>query len=138
MVLYGGLTALALFMLGVVRASGGWVTLVALILLLTGTSGTLAVIGPYAAEVYPTSSRGVASGVAAGFGKAGGVVGPLLVSSLLAAFPGVWVAAFAVAVPMALATVTVGLRGLDTRQPSQREHGIETWVTADVAEGGPR
>ncbi len=129
MVGYGGLTAAALVVLGLTRASTGWPTTIALVLLLTGASGTLAVVGPYAAEVYPTAVRGVASGLAAGCGKAGGIFGPPLVGLLLAAFPGARVSAFLVAAPMAVATAIAGWRGVDTRTVAEAPRTAPTLVS---------
>ncbi|HET6192141.1 MAG TPA: MFS transporter [Trebonia sp.] len=53
--------------------------------LLASSNGMLAMLSPYAAEIYPTTVRASGSGIAAAASKLGGTCGPLL----LAAAPGV-------------------------------------------------
>jgi MFS transporter, putative metabolite:H+ symporter len=50
-------------------------------ILLTGSSGMVAMLSPYAAELYPTSLRASGSGMAAAATKVGGIFGPLLLTS---------------------------------------------------------
>jgi putative MFS transporter len=56
-----------------------FVTLTAL--LLAGSYGMIAMLSPYAAELYPTRLRGSGSGLAAAASKLGGIAGPLLLTS---------------------------------------------------------
>jgi putative MFS transporter len=49
--------------------------------LLSGIAGMIAMLSPYAAEVYPTTLRATGSGMAAASSKVGGMFGPLLLTS---------------------------------------------------------
>jgi MFS transporter, putative metabolite:H+ symporter len=77
--------------------SASFVTLTAL--LLASSNGMLAMLSPYAAELYPTSLRASGSGMAAAATKFGGLFGPLLVSQA----PGVPALALWAVFPMVLA-----------------------------------
>lgn len=115
MALYGLLTVVALGFLALVGLGGTkMLTLAMLGLLITGTSGVIAMLAPYTAEVYPTRVRSVGSGFAAACSKAGGMFGPPALALILTSFPGVRVIALVCAVPMAVATLAVGLRGTET------------------------
>jgi putative MFS transporter len=72
-----------------------------------------ATIGPYSAEVYPTSVRATGAGLAAGAGKFGGFLGQSAVVASLT--PALALAAGLVAAPVALAAVTLALAGHETR-----------------------
>lgn len=52
-----------------------------------GTSGTQTLIYGFVANYYPTSMRGAAVAWCAGFGRLGGVAGPIVGGLLAAAFP---------------------------------------------------
>jgi putative MFS transporter len=67
--------------------------------LLASSNGMLAMLSPYAAEIYPTTVRASGSGIAAAASKLGGTCGPLL----LAAAPGVSVLALFAFFPVVLA-----------------------------------
>jgi putative MFS transporter len=115
MCLYGGMTVLALVGLGAIPLGASKVAdIVLLMLLLTGSSGVVAVLGPYTAEVYPTAFRGLGSGLSAACSKVGGMFGPPLVATLLLVLPGVRAVAPLVAVPMALAAGAVARGGRET------------------------
>jgi MFS transporter, putative metabolite:H+ symporter len=84
-VMIGYATAVALVLTGFAVANparpGHSVTFVALTaLLLTCSNGMLALLSPYAAELYPTALRASGSGLAAAATKVGGMFGPLVVS----------------------------------------------------------
>lgn len=110
MALYGAVTTLSLAAFSVLPLREPVSVVVALIGLLTGTSGVIAVLGPYAAQVYPTAIRGLGSGLSAACTKAGGIFGPPLVASLLGVMP-VGGVAIIVAIPMAAAATAVAMRG---------------------------
>ncbi|MFE7311637.1 MFS transporter [Streptomyces sp. NPDC057555] len=115
MVLSGALTTLALLGLAALdRADAGPGTYLPLALLLIGTGGVVATLAPYAAEIYPTDVRGVASGFAAACSKAGGLFAPPLIGILLAHHPGMRVIALCAAAPMAVATIAISVRGRET------------------------
>ncbi|MFF4603423.1 hypothetical protein ACFY12_11820 [Streptomyces sp. NPDC001339] len=113
MALYGAVTAVSLAALAVVPLHRAVFLVPALIGLLTGASGVVAVLGPYTAQVYPTAFRGLGSGLSAACSKSGGIVGPPVVGWLTATMPIGRVAAL-VAVPMALATAAIARYGKET------------------------
>ncbi|GAA1655644.1 MFS transporter [Fodinicola feengrottensis] len=85
--------------------------LVALLtVLLIGAGGMIAMLSPYAAEIYPTALRGTGSGLVAAAGKAGGLGGPLLVASA----PSLSTLAVAGAIPVALAALAIWRTGIET------------------------
>lgn len=117
--LYGGVTVLALLSLGMMPLGAGKTADIArLVLLLTGSSGVIAVLGPYTAESYPTALRGLGSGLAAACSKAGGMFGPPLVATLLSVLPGERAVAPLVAVPMSLTVVAVAVFGREANDPN--------------------
>jgi len=72
-------------------------------LLLLSANGMLAMLSPYAAEVFPTTLRASGSGLAAASTKAAGMLGPLILTSA----PGIGTLAAISMVPVALAGVTL-------------------------------
>ncbi len=89
-----------------------------------GTSGTQTLIYGFVANYYPTSMRAAAVAWCAGFGRLGGVAGPILGGLLAAAFPSdptpvFWVLAGVCGVGVVICLVTpssrsTGTPGLDT------------------------
>jgi putative MFS transporter len=125
MVLYGLLTVAALALLAVTDLHGGTLlTVTSLMMLITGTSGIVAMLAPYTAEIYPTGVRALGSGFASACSKAGGMFGPPLLAALLAQHGGVRTIAVVVAVPMAVAVVAVALYGTETRGRSLAETAV--------------
>lgn len=98
---------------GVVQSNGLLMLLV--IGLLVSSSGVIATLIPYSAEVYPTHLRGVGAGVASASSKVGGIVGPSLVAAVVTLWPGLTAAGLVAAVPIAAAAVVLGLKGIETR-----------------------
>lgn len=114
MCLYAGATALVLTGYAVLRPEraghgGAMVVLTALLLITSG--GMIALLAPYATEVYPTALRATGSGVAAAGGKAGGLFGPLLLSSA----PRLEGLALVSAVPLVAAGLVLWRYGTETR-----------------------
>ncbi len=89
--------------------------------LLVASSSMIGVLAPYSVELYPTALRGLGSGVVAGSSKSGGIVGPLLVGVLLTISPGSGIPALVIAIPVAIAAVSIGWRGTETRGRSLEE-----------------
>lgn len=89
--------------------------------LLVASSSMIGVLAPYSVELYPTALRGLGSGVVAASSKSGGIVGPLLVGVLLTISPGSGIPALVIAIPIALAAVSIGWRGTETRGRSLEE-----------------
>jgi putative MFS transporter len=86
-----------------------------LVLLFAGTGGVIAMLSPYAAEVYPTWMRGTGSGYAAASSKVAGIFTPKLAAAALAAHPGFGLIALIAAAPMVVSTVLFALIGIETR-----------------------
>lgn len=70
----------------------------------------------YTPENYPTLMRGTGVGLAAGVGRIGGVIGPLLVGSLTAAGYGLGPIFAIFAIAIAIAIVAVVVLGKETKQ----------------------
>lgn len=114
MCLYAAATALVLVGYAVLRPErpghgGAIVVLTALLLIASG--GMVALLAPYATEVYPTALRATGSGVAAAGSKAGGLFGPLLLSSA----PRLEGLALVSAVPLVAAGLVLWRHGTETR-----------------------
>ncbi len=96
----------------------GWlaeppVLVAAIALLVLGTNGMIAVILPYAAEIYPAATRGQGTGLIAGGSKIGGV-GVQLVA-LGGVLPTLGLAALSLTIPLAIAALLILAFGLETR-----------------------
>lgn len=118
MVLYGGVTVSALLAFAILGFAIDESSIVLIFLampLLTGSSGIIAMLSPYTAEVYSTDVRATGSGFAAACSKAGGMFGPPLVATVLTAFPGFTAMALLAAAPMAIATLVVAITTIETR-----------------------
>jgi putative MFS transporter len=82
-------------------------------LLIIGTNGIIAIILPYAAELYPFRVRGRATGWIAACSKAGGLIAQGL--SISALVPPLGIAAAAVMAPILLGLALVARYGSETR-----------------------
>jgi MFS transporter, putative metabolite:H+ symporter len=123
MVLYGALTVAALGLLAVTDMRGGRVLTIGLLaLLIIGTTGIVAMLAPYTAEIYPTGLRAAGSGLTAACTKAGGMFGPPALAALIAQHSGPRLVALTVAVPMAAATFALALWGEETAGRDLEEH----------------
>ncbi|MFZ0499617.1 MAG: MFS transporter [Steroidobacteraceae bacterium] len=105
-----GLVAIVLRESGVRAASD---PVLALTLLIVGTTGVISIILPYTAESYPVRIRGRATGWVAGISKSGGLVCQGL--SSLALVPVIGTAAVATVIPVLLGLGLVALYGHETR-----------------------
>lgn len=117
-VIAAGATALALFAFWIFAPYlEGRVDLVVALTaaLLVASSSMIGVLAPYSVELYPTALRGLGSGVVAASSKSGGIVGPLLVGVLLTMSSGSGIPALVIAIPVALAGLSIGWRGTETR-----------------------
>jgi MFS transporter, putative metabolite:H+ symporter len=117
MVAFGALSALCLVLLGYVLSHGDGALAVGLLAvgLLVGLNGLSAMLLVYAAEVYPTAMRGTGTGLIAAATKLGGLIGPQLVAIVLLAGGGTQLVAWLVAVPLAVTSVLLWLRGVETK-----------------------
>jgi putative MFS transporter len=92
---------------------------IAVSLLVIGTSAVISILLPYAAECYPVRVRGRATGWVAGFSKAGGVTAQVL--GMLALVPALGAASGIVAIPSILSILMIALLGRDTKGRDLRE-----------------
>jgi len=106
--------ALLLFMgLGLLRLHSPAAMVSATALLLLASSGVIAMLIPYAAEIYPVNLRGTGSGVIAASSKAGGILGAGF--GVLGVFGHFALSALIIAVPMVLAALLLMRHGVETR-----------------------
>lgn len=105
-----GLLALMLRQTGVAAAAN---PVVALTLLILGSTGVISILLPYAAESYPLRIRGRATGWVAGCSKSGGLICQGL--SALALVPALGAAAVEITIPVLLALTLIALYGRETR-----------------------
>jgi putative MFS transporter len=106
--------ALGGFALAVRTGAAATVLFVLLAAIFASSAGMIAMLSPYSAEQYPTSLRARGTGLAAAMTKAGGMLGPLVVSGV----PSLELAAIATTLPVLVATVVLLVSGTETaRQP---------------------
>jgi putative MFS transporter len=118
MILYAFATALTLVGFATLRPADpgrGFVLTILVMVLLVSSGGVISMLSPYTAEVYPTELRGTGSGLAAGSSKVGGIFGPLTAAAALSIWPGVAAPALITALPIAIAGLVLGVRGIETR-----------------------
>ena len=133
MAVYAGVTVAALVGLAATGLTGSRLaTLTAVMALLVGTSGVIALLGPYTAEIYPTVIRGTAGGWAAAVSKSGGAFGPPLIAALLSV-GGLRTTALLVALPMAGAAMAIAVRGSHPHTASLSGTAIHTDAEQDAA-----
>jgi MFS transporter, putative metabolite:H+ symporter len=116
LVLFVALTAaclLAFFAMGLLGVKSQPAMIAATAALLVSSSGVIAMLIPYAAEIYPVQFRGTGAGAVAGSSKAGGILGALL--GVMGVFEGITWSALAIAVPMAVSAWLLLRAGIDTR-----------------------
>ena len=86
--------------------------------LLISVSGVIAMLIPYATEIYPVHLRGTGAGVIAASSKFGGILGAGL--GVVGFFSNFALSAMVIAVPMAVSAVMLLRSGIETRG-----HGLE-------------
>jgi putative MFS transporter len=129
LVLFIALSALALLAFAAI----GWmqmrsqaVTIAAVAALLVSTSGVIAMLIPYAAEIYPVHLRGTGAGIVAASSKAGGILGAALgVGGFFQHFE---LSALLIAGTMLVAAIMLLRAGIETR--GQRLEDIERRMAA--------
>jgi len=129
LVLFIALSALSLLAFAAI----GWlqlrspaVVVAAVAALLVSTSGVIAMLIPYAAEIYPVHLRGTGAGVIAASSKAGGILGAAL--GVAGFFEHFALSALLIALPMAIGAVILLRAGIETR--GQRLEDIERRMAA--------
>jgi len=98
--------------------SGAWFSALTIVLLIS-TSGVIAMLIPYATEIYPVQVRGTGSGIVAGSSKLGGIVATGL--GVTGFFAGLAGSAIGVALPLAAAAAVLAMKGIETRGRSLEE-----------------
>ena len=104
---------LAFLLMAIFERGSPALTTAATVALLISTSGVIAMLIPYAAEIYPVHLRGSGSGVIAASSKFGGIIGAGL--GTLGFFENLSLSAALIALPMAAAALLLGYTGVETR-----------------------
>ncbi len=88
-------------------------TMIATVALLISISGVIAMLIPYATEIYPVQMRGTGSGVIAASSKFGGILGAAL--GAFGFFEPFLLSVALIAIPLATSGVLLMLNGVETR-----------------------
>ncbi len=104
---------LAFFAMGLLGVHSEGAMIAATVALLVSASGVIAMLIPYAAEIYPVHLRGTGSGAVAASSKFGGILGAL--GGVFGLFGNMTWSALLIAVPMAASAVMLLRAGIDTR-----------------------
>lgn len=116
LVLFNAMTALTLLwfaLLGMFHIQSAAITILATASLLISVSGVIAMLIPYAAEIYPVHLRGSGSGLIAASSKFGGILGTGL--AILSFFDHFIFSAALLAIPMAVSAWMLWSNGIETR-----------------------
>lgn len=119
-------TLLLFVLLSLMQVQAPLAMVLATALLLVSSSGVIAMLIPYAAEIYPVHLRGTGSGVVAASSKAGGILGAGF--GVLGVFSHFATSALLIAVPMTVAAVMLVRSGIETR--GRRLEEIQTALNA--------
>ncbi len=104
---------LAFCVMGWTQLQSATATIVATAALLVSVSGVIAMLIPYAAEIYPVHLRATGSGVVAASSKFGGILGAGL--AILGFFEHFALSALLIALPMAVSGAMLLRSGIETR-----------------------
>jgi putative MFS transporter len=116
LVLFIALTALTLaafFAMGTMGVRSAAAMTAATVLLLVSASGVIAMLLPYASEIFPVHLRGTGAGIVAASSKFGGILGAAC--GVLGLFSHFALSAILIAVPMAISAVMLCRSGVETR-----------------------
>ena len=116
LVLFIGMTAASLvlfFILGLLQINAHLAIITATALLLISASGVIAMLIPYAAEIYPVHLRGTGAGVVAASSKFGGILGAAC--GVLGVFNDLALSALLIAIPLIIFGGLLLKSGIDTR-----------------------
>jgi len=116
LVLFISLSALALLMfclLATFEVRSAAAVTAATVALLISTSGVIAMLIPYAAEIYPVQYRGTGAGLIAASSKFGGILGAGL--GVAGFFEHFMLSAMLIAVPLGFSGAMLLRRGIETR-----------------------
>lgn len=107
------LCLLAFFAMALMELRSAPATIAATAALLVSVSGVIAMLIPYAAEIYPVHLRATGSGVVAAASKFGGILGAAF--GVLGFFGNFMLSALLIAVPMAVSGFMLLRSGIETR-----------------------
>ena len=107
------LTLIAFFALGMSGIRSTTLIVLTTALLLVSSSGVIAMLIPYAAEIYPVHLRATGSGIVAASSKFGGILGAAC--GVIGLFSNLAFSALAIALPMTISAVMLIRSGIDTR-----------------------
>jgi putative MFS transporter len=116
LVLFLALTAACLLAFAALKVFGVTaeaVTTVATVSLLVSVSGVIAMLSPYAAEIYPVHLRGTGSGMVAASSKFGGIIGAGL--GVVGFFEHFALSAVLIALPLGVSAAMLWRSGVETR-----------------------
>jgi putative MFS transporter len=135
LVLFIAATAASLLLflaLGLMSVSASEAIIVATALLLISASGVIAMLIPYAAEIYPVEMRGTGAGLVAASSKFGGILGAIC--GVFGLLNDLALSALVIAVPLIAFAVLLFRSGIDTR--GKRLEEIHAAVVSKAAGGG--
>ncbi len=104
---------LAFFVLGMADIHSETAMIGATAALLVSSSGVIAMLIPYAAEIYPVRLRATGSGLIAASSKFGGILGAAC--GVMGMFENLALSALLIAIPMVVSAVMLIRSGIDTR-----------------------
>ena len=110
---FSTLAMLAFFMIAMLHLQSAIATTIATVALLISISGVIAMLIPYATEIYPVQMRGTGSGVIAASSKFGGILGAAL--GAIGFFDDFLLSAALIAIPLAISGVLLLRSGVETR-----------------------
>lgn len=116
LVLFIAMTAASLalfFAMGLLKLNSPLAITLATAALLISASGVIAMLIPYAAEIYPVHLRGTGAGLVAASSKFGGIVGAGL--GVMGVFNDLAVSAMIIALPLVVFALLLLKSGIDTR-----------------------
>ncbi|WP_416308322.1 MFS transporter [Neptunicella sp. SCSIO 80796] len=116
LVLFVGLTAASLMLYCVFELAGmltSSLIIFSTACLLISSSGVIAMLIPYAAEIYPVHLRGSGAGIVAASSKFGGILGAAL--GVMGLFANLALSALVIALPLVLFGLLLLKSGIDTR-----------------------
>lgn len=107
------LSLLGFMVMGATGTQSESAMIAATAMLLVSSSGVIAMLIPYAAEIYPVRLRGTGSGLIAASSKFGGILGAGL--GVVGLFGNFTLSALLIALPMAVSGVMLARSGMETR-----------------------
>ena len=107
------LSLLAFLTIAMLELQSAIATTIATVALLISISGVIAMLIPYATEIYPVQMRGTGSGVIAASSKFGGILGAAL--GAVGFFDHFMLSAALIAIPLAISGVLLIRNGVETR-----------------------